>query len=295
MSDQVVVDPIGGGPEAGDEWAGLVRAAVLGTDRHPPPPPRPGWDRWASAADPALQVLDRAAAVTVVRRAGIRPVPAVAGHLPAAPADHRRPCPATCRARLAALLGRGHDVLLAEWFALAEAHDVQLPWELLPQLLLRGRSRPELDHTVRRLAAGRDVWLATVVPSLGVRLRPGPPAPPSPLRPPSPPADSRAVVAGIVGVIAEGRATWAAAAELVHSVTAIDADALDALVAGLADVECPPVSERVRLELADLAATRLAMLREFSALGPRHSGAPPIADSSHTMSSDDRGDLHEPS
>lgn len=280
---------------AADEWAGLVRTAVLGVDRHAAPPPRPGWDRWAAASDPAVQVLDRAAAVTVARRAGALPAPAVLGQVPAAPPDRRRPCPADCRARLAHLLGGEHEILLAEWFALAEAHGLQLPWELLPRLLLRGRSRPELDHTVRRLAAGRDAWLATVMPSLGVRPRQAPSTPPSPLRPPSPPPDSRAVVAGIVGVIADGRATWATSADLVRSVTAIDGDTLDELVAGLADLECPPVSARVRIELASLAATRLAMLREFAALGPRPSGAVAMRAPSDTTPIDDRGDHHEPS
>ena len=186
-------------------------------------------------------------------------------------------------------------MLLAEWFALAEAHGLQLPWEPLPGLLLRGRSRPDLDHTVRRLAAGRDAWLAMVVPSLGLRPRPAPSTPPIPLRPPSPPADSSAVVAGIVGVIADGRATWATSADLVHSVAAIDGDTLAELVAGLADLECPPASTRVHIELASLAATRLAMLREFAALGPRPSGAAALSDPSDTTPIDDRGDRHEPS
>lgn len=290
--------PEGGAPSdlgAADEWAGLVRTAVLGTDRHAPPPPGLGWDRWATASDPAVQVLDRAAAVTVARRAGARPSPAVLGQVPAAPVDARRPCPASCRARLASLLDGQHDVLLAEWFALAEAHGLQLPWELLPTLLLRGRSRPDLDHTVRRLAAGRDAWLATVVPSLGVRPRQAPSTPPSPLRPPSPPPDSRAVVAGIVGVIADGRATWATSADLVHAVTAIDGDTLDELVARLADLECPPVSTRVRIELASLAATRLSMLHEFAALGPRPAGAAAKSAPPTTTPIDDRGDCHEPS
>jgi hypothetical protein len=282
---------------AAAEWAGLLRTAVLGTDRHEPPRPLGGWDRWASAVDPAVQVLDRAAAVTVARRTGARPIPAVTEQVPAAPVDRRAPCPAACRARLAQLLGGQHEVLLAEWFALAESHGVQLPWELLPKMLLRGRSRPELDQVVRRLAAGRDAWLATVVPSLGVRPRPASAAPPKPLRPPAPPVDSRAAVAGILAGLADGSATWAAAPQLVQLVAAVDVDALEHLLTGLATVSCPPICERVRIELTDLAATRRGMLHEFA------SSAPPPAAISDTISDtipdtipiDDRGDHDEPS
>jgi hypothetical protein len=278
---------------AAAEWAGLLRTAVLGTDRHEPARPLPGWDRWASATDPAVQVLDRAAAVTVAQRAGAGPIPAVADGVPAAPVDRRAPCPAACRARLAELLGGQHEVLLAEWFALAESHGVQLPWELLPRLLLRGRSRPELDRVVRHLAAGRDAWLATVVPGLGVRPRPAPAAPPKPLRPPAPPVDSHAVVAGILAGLADGSATWAAAPQLVQLVAAIDADALDHLLTGLAAVACPPVCERVRIELADLAATRRAMLHEFASSAPPPAAIPDTIPD--TIPIDDRGDHDEPS
>jgi hypothetical protein len=62
-------------------------------------------------------------------------------------------------------------------------------------------------------------------------------------------------------------------------------------------VSCPPICERVRIELTDLAATRRGMLHEFA------SSAPPPAAISDTISDtipdtipiDDRGDHDEPS
>ena len=52
---------------------GLVGAAVLGTDRRPAPDPLPGWDTWAHAGDPAVALLDRAAAVVVAGSATENP------------------------------------------------------------------------------------------------------------------------------------------------------------------------------------------------------------------------------
>ena len=56
--------------DAAHEWAGLVATAVVGTDRHALPPARAGWDVWGAGADPAVALLDRAAAVAAALRQG---------------------------------------------------------------------------------------------------------------------------------------------------------------------------------------------------------------------------------
>ncbi|MBI5089255.1 MAG: hypothetical protein HZB15_10485, partial [Actinobacteria bacterium] len=186
---------------AADEWSALVSAAVVGTDRRLPAAAQPGWQPWDTASDPAVALLDRAAAVVVARRAGACPPP-TADTVPVAPADRRPPCPADCAVRLSRILGGEHDLLLPEWLERCEALGVQLPWAALPALLLRGRRHPELDAVVRRLSAGRARWLAEVLPELGVRPVPVQPRTTAPAsapgappwgRPPAPPDSGAAV------------------------------------------------------------------------------------------------------
>jgi hypothetical protein len=272
---------------ATDEWAALVGAAVLGTDRRPAPVPLPGWDTWGHAGDPAVALLDRAAAVVVARRAGACPERPPAIVVPAAPADDRPPCPVPCAVRLGRLLGGEHDLLLPEWFALVESSGVQLPWASLPALLLRARRNPAFDATVRRLARGRASWLAEVVPELGVKVAGAATIPASspPFAPPPRPPDSGAVVTSILNVFYDRLATWAAAPELRLAAASIDPVWLPGLVAELSRIGFDPVVERTRSEVLGLTEFRHEMRREFAAIsssGPSSSGPsfPPSTSSS---------------
>ena len=250
---------------AAAEWAGLVATAVLGTDRRPLPPAEVGWDPWATDDDAAVELLDRAAAVVVAQRAGIRPGPPVAMP-PPAPVDTRPPCPPACAMRLDRMLRGEHDLLLAEWFARCEERGFQLPWVVLPLLLLRGRRQPELDAVVRRLAGDRARWLADAVPELGVRADPRKPRTPiEPLCPPPMIEDGAAIVSTIVGAFAERTVTWAAAPQLRHVVAALDPAWLARLVAELSSTAFDPPGERTRRELIALAEFRDEMVREFAA------------------------------
>lgn len=254
---------------AGDEWSDLVAAAVLGTDRRPAPDPRPGWDAWARAGDPAVALLDRAAAVVVARRAGACPAPPPEVTVAPAPPDRRPPCPPACAARLGRLLAGEHDELLPEWFERVAAAGVQLPWALLPALASRGRRHPALDAVVRELSAGRVAWLADVMPELGVRATAvAVPGSAPPLAPPPRPPDSAAVVTAIVSAFHERAATWNTARELRLAVAAIDPQWLPALVAELSRLAFDPVVERTRGEVLAAAEFRHAMLLEFAAVTP---------------------------
>jgi hypothetical protein len=251
---------------ASAEWDALVAVAIVGTDRHRVPAPPPGWDTWATASDPAVAVLDRAAAVVAARRAGVVPGPPLAGVEPIAE-DERPVCSPACTARLQRLLSGEHDLLLAEWFERCERVGVRLPWAVLPGLLLRGRRHPGLDLVVRRLAGPRAAWLAGVMPELGVRASPAVPAGrggvAEPLRPPTRVEDSSTAVAGICGAFADRAVTWASAPQLRQLVAALDPAVLPGLIASLAATVFDPVTERARAELLGLAEFRQAMLREL--------------------------------
>ncbi len=251
------------GASAAAEWDALVATAVVGTDRRQPPPPQPGWDTWSQADDPAVEVLDRAAAVVAARRAGVMALPPSEVLVPVAPDDARTPCPVSCADRLQRLLAGEHPVLLAEWLDLVERHDCALPWEMLPALLLRGRRDSALDQTVRRLARGRAAWLAELVPELGVVVSPPMRRDSAPLMPPAPLAESAAAASAVVATIAEGRASWTMLPHLELVVASLDPFDLAPFVASLAAIGFDVASERTRVALLSLAEFRIDMRREF--------------------------------
>jgi len=111
-------------------------------------------------------LLDRAALLTVARRAG-RP-PEDAEPLPVAEPD---PAPAVSPAaghRLARMLGGEHPDLLTEWLTAAVTRGLRAPAQLLPALLDRARRVSSADPELRRLAAraggSRARWLAGLNP-----------------------------------------------------------------------------------------------------------------------------------
>lgn len=265
---------------AAAEWNALVTTAVLGADRHPLPAATEGWDRWPDSADPAAALLDRAAAVVVARRAGALPPPAPPGRLPEAPPDTRPPCTAACAERLRRILAGEHEIVSGEWFDRFEQVGMQLPWALLPALLLRGRRRPDLDQVVRRLAGGRAAWLAQAVPELGVKPAAATPATPvPPLRSAAAPPDSYAVVPVILAQLETGTATWAAAPQLKLLVAGLVPEALVTFFREVNHLDYIAATARTRAELTALAEFRLAMLHEFelaetTAAAPDPTGEP---------------------
>jgi hypothetical protein len=260
---------------AATEWSALVTTAVLGAERHPLPAAVQGWDRWPGEADPAVALLDRAAAVVVARRAGVMAAAPPARPLPEAPADGRPPCPAACARRLARIVGGEHEILLGEWLHLCDQAGLQLPAPLLPALLLRGRRRPDLDQVVRRLAGPRATWLAQVVPELGVKPVPASPAKAVvPLGPVPPPPDCGEAATLILTQLRDGRANWIALEQLQQVVAGLTPDALASFLASLGQQAAIALTARTSAALTDLAEFRTEMLREFAAVSP---GAPSAA------------------
>ncbi|MFF5754434.1 DUF5691 domain-containing protein [Streptomyces longwoodensis] len=160
-----------------DTWEELVTAALLGTDRRTPPGVAPG-------PSAPLALLDRAAAETVRRRAGLRPGPAARRPEPA-PGDPRPPLPAAAARRLAMLLadrpgaasggrrGAAPDLmeLLPQWLATANARGYAPPPQVLPALLDAARGRTDLRPAALEFAGPRALWLARLNPDWRFALR----------------------------------------------------------------------------------------------------------------------------
>ena len=133
-------------------WRELVSTALLGTER-----------REATAAAPLAivrdspeeQLLARAAATVVYRRAGARPRQGLSPLQPAQ-AETLPRCSEAAAMRLAAILGGEFTGVLDEWLELAAAHGVRAPEELLPALIAAGRGRRE---AVLAVAGERGRWL----------------------------------------------------------------------------------------------------------------------------------------
>jgi len=249
---------------AAAEWSGLVTAAVLGTDRRPLPAPGPGWEPVLRTDDPAVELLHRAAAVATARRAGRRPGPS-APVIEPAPVDARPTCPPAAANALARMLGGQHDVLLAEWLWRCRNGGYQLPYHLLPALLLRGRRNPAFDIAVRAVAGERAAWLAEAMPEL--RIKPTAHAMSTgvqPFLPPAPPPDSAAVVAAIVGTFEERTATWAAAGQIRLAVVSIEPRWLPSLILDLNRAPFHAVTERTRVDLLGVAQLRDEMIRALT-------------------------------
>lgn len=248
------------------DWAHVVAAAIVGLQRTPVAPPSPGWGPWCAATDPAVALLDRAAALVVARRAGVAPAPAPSAHVGECSVDPRPRCPPPLAVRLGRILRGEHELLLPEWFVLHQAAGVQLPWAMLPRLLLAGRSHPRLDRAVRDASAGRAGWLIDAVPELGVAREPRPAgpadAPFEPVAPRPEPADEQ--VRRVVEAFRSGHATWVAAPQLRLAVAGMPAAALPRVSAELSRLAFDPHLERTRADLVDLAEFRHAMHLEFA-------------------------------
>lgn len=210
------VRPGGHAPALG--WDDLVTSALLGVTRRPVDvaglPGEVG--RLATTlpeSDAPGRLLDAAALLTALRRAGTGPLPAPAT-VPAAPQETAAAASSAAGARLAGLLARTDELaerLLDEWLALAASHGRLAPPAHLPRLLdwacARGeraevrrdraaRVAPVLGERGRWLAAHRAEWAAVAPPDAS---RPGRDPGPHVAGPGTTEHDGGALVGGGVG------------------------------------------------------------------------------------------------
>jgi hypothetical protein len=261
-----------------DTWAGLLGAAVLGTDRRPLPEPPEGLLPDAlvqRAGDDATRLLDRAAALTAARRAGCTPDPAPPP-LPLCPDDDRPPCPPVAARRLAELL-EAWPMLVEEWLLALGDAGCRLPPEHAVALLERFRADPARRALVERAAGPLAAWLverfprrlAARRPPAGTTIGPGTSGPGGPavaelpgdlaaLLDRSPEELADVIVRGL----AEGRFVARHRPVLATFVCHLARPALVVLAAAL-EQQADPRAALLAGDLAALARTRLGLHDDF--------------------------------
>jgi hypothetical protein len=153
-------------------WAGLVSAALLGTERTGETVPIP--ERVAplvAERDRERAVLAAAGILALRRRSGRRPA-ADPDPLPSPAPDDPRPALRGPAARLFQLVVSEARSLLPEAIALVRASGCRFPEETLPDLLTVGTRDDAVRLAVEELAGPLAGWLASHVPDLAAGLAP---------------------------------------------------------------------------------------------------------------------------
>lgn len=262
-----------------DQWATLVSAALLGTDRRPAPPAPPGPLATVCAGidddDDAVATLHQIAAITAMRRGGVQPSAPLPRLVPA-PHDPRPECTAAAVERLHDLLVQWPQ-LVDEWLALLERSGRRLPPDAAVDLLGRWRNDPRRRVAVERAAGAVTTWLTELFPDqLGPgpasRSRAGDPRP-ADAGPGVPlPADIAALLqldtvalgAALAGGLERGELGVRHRPALVQLLVELPAERLADLPGTLERAGTNPTTMGLALMLADLARTRLAMIEELT-------------------------------
>lgn len=161
------------GAAADTAWSGLVRAALLGTDRTEAVAdtamagePRLGaLVAGLAGRAPEARLLNAAAALAQYRRVG--ELPGVATEAAPAPAvaDPKRRCPAGAAAHLRLMLEGAHREALTEWLRRLVANGFVVAPEDLPRLLDAWRYQPVPRDLIVAAAGERGRWMASQNPS----------------------------------------------------------------------------------------------------------------------------------
>lgn len=263
------------GDVLGAHWQQLVSVGLLGTDRRPVPPPPPGALSELAAesppTDPAEALVQQVAAVTAIRRAGVRPYPVSAALAP--PADDPRPVTPPAAGEVLRVVLAEWPVLEDEWLARAASAGWRLAPELVPLLLARHRSDPTRRGVVESLAGPLGAWLVDHLPELGPAraARERSPAPTELPLPPElvgvPSAAPSEVVRVLAGGLRQGRFGAAHRPVLVLAVARARPDALVPLAVAL-DAIGRDASSVLAPSLADLARTRAALVAALAPPSP---------------------------
>jgi hypothetical protein len=152
-------------------WQAVLTAALIGSERSVVPVLPPGFPPGSEGAEPAADLLDRAALLTLARRAGCLPGQAVP---PApAPGDSRPAVSAAAAQRLDRILAgdpaASGSELLTEWLTAVAADGLRPPAQSLPALLHKARQVADDEAGLRRLiivtGGPRARWLAGLNPA----------------------------------------------------------------------------------------------------------------------------------
>lgn len=258
-------------------WHDLFGAALLGTDRRPPPdaPPAPIAELLVELPPPdaAAGLLDQVAAAAALRRAGSAPIDAAAPLQPPPP-DPRPEIPATAVTRLAHILD-AWPVLEHEWLRTVVANGWRLGPDTTVALLRRHRTDGHLRPLVEAAAGPLAAWLAEHVPSLAGGKRTVPPADPAPHLAGVPPelvavasASGEEIGAALRARLRFHRLTAADRAPLVAYVVHLPPGVLGVVAMALAEVYGDAATTMLAAYLADLATTRNQMLHDLTPTDP---------------------------
>jgi hypothetical protein len=156
-----------------EHWRDLVTAALLGTDRRPPPvaPVAAVADVVAdtAAVDDATRMLTAVAAVAAARRAAFIPLEP-AGRLQPPPAD-RRPINPAAASRTWRIVVEQWPVLEDEWLLTVIERGFRLAPDVLVGALARHRNDPVRRARVALAGGPVAAWVVDHVPALEAPLR----------------------------------------------------------------------------------------------------------------------------
>jgi Family of unknown function (DUF5691) len=151
-------------------WQDLVAAALLGTERKPFTAPSVAEPLAAlldglTGREPEKALLGTAAALSLFRRAGRRPIADNSPPIEPASLDDRPRCSTRSDGHLALILAGTHADVLNEWLDALVATGKSPPEDALPDLLEMGRSKPELRPAIVAAAGPLGAWLARLTPA----------------------------------------------------------------------------------------------------------------------------------
>ena len=246
-----------------DHWQAVATVALLGVDRRPLPPTPAGpigellGERVYE--DGAAAVIDLAAALTVVRRSGLRPGP-VQPYLVIPSTDPRPVCPTVALGRIAVVSVEWPE-LVDEWLDLVERRGWRLPGDVAIALYLRAKGDAGRRAAIRALSGDLIEWLTELVPGMagGGARRPADRPEPVPLGR-LPVIDPAAIAPGLES----GELSVRHRTTLVHTVCSVDSAVLGPLAEALSRAGTNPNTMGLALSLADLARTRHEMITELT-------------------------------
>lgn len=246
-----------------DHWQAVATVALLGVDRRPLPPTPAGpiGDLLGGRThdDGAAAVMDLAAALTVVRRSGVRPGP-VQPYLVGPSVDPRPACPTAALGRIAVVAVEWPE-LVDEWLGLVERGGWRLPGDVAIALYLRSKGDAGRRAAIRALSGDLIEWLTELVPGLaggGPRKPPDRPEPVPVGR--LPVVDPLAIAPGLES----GELSVRHRTTLVHTICSVDPAVLGGLADALSRAGTNPNTMGLALSLADLARTRHEMITELT-------------------------------
>jgi hypothetical protein len=251
-------------------WSDLVAAALIGTDRREPPAPAVGalatLALEAPPADAAAALAQQVAALTVLGRASASPPRPPALLIPVD--DDPRPMCSPAAAHLAHRIVAEWPMLEREWLESASLGGWRLSPDLVPVLLRRHRSNPQMRALVCELSGPLADWLTDHLPALAPATRRTTTARVPIALPPELAAAAIADVEAMLAVLTDGlrrqRYSMASRAVVVELVVRMPIDHLPQLAEGLDALDPHLPGRGLVHHLLDLVETRLAIARELS-------------------------------